>query len=170
MSLVTQRSENWSGIKASMNKIEAFHHKSIRYMLGISMGQMKDEEVKSTELVRSFDCIESATNAWRRRQLLFFNKIAWLDNIKCPQRTLTEEVEGKRRRGMTHRTLRDSIVEILATIIYDLSRKGRVDTFSRRCFLTTECNENQWKQHHDTKCWSNVISNRRMRSDWACVT
>ena len=42
-------------------------------------------------------------------------------------------------------------------------------TFSRGRFLKTRLNEKPWKQHHDNKCWSNVDSNRHMRSNWACT-
>ena len=30
-------------------------------------------------------------------------------------------------------------------------------------------NKMPWKQHHDKKCWSNVVSNRNMLSDWSCA-
>ena len=75
-------SENWSRNKADTAMAEAFHHKSIRRMLGISMMQVKEQEIKNEEVRRRFGNIECMTGTWRRRQLLFIGRIVRLGHKK----------------------------------------------------------------------------------------
>ena len=116
MNLMLWGSENWSGNKADVAMAEVFHHKSIRRTLGISMMQVKEQEIKNEEVRRRFGNIECMTNIWRRRQLLFIGRIVRLGYKKYPLILLTSTVDGKRGRGRPSRTIRDEFVDNLISI------------------------------------------------------
>ena len=62
MNLMLWGGESYSGNKADLKSLDTFHHKSIRRILGISMGEVKDEEITNSEIRRRFGEIESLSD------------------------------------------------------------------------------------------------------------
>ena len=93
-----QGGENWSGNKADIKLLDTFYHKSIRRILGITMGRVKEEEITNSEIRRRFGNIESLSVTCRKRQLLFIDRIVRLERKSYPLLLLTATVNGKRSR------------------------------------------------------------------------
>ena len=85
MNLMLWGSENWSGNKADIAKMNTFHHKSTRRILGITMGRVKEEEITNEDVRGRFGNIEPMRDTWRKRQLLFIGRIVRLKEGTHPQ-------------------------------------------------------------------------------------
>ena len=129
MNLMLWGSENWSGNKADIKLLDTFHHKSIRRILGITMGRVKDEEITNSEIRRRFGGIEALSVTWRKRQLLFIGRIVRLDRNSYPPLLLTATVDGNRSRGRPFRTVKDAFVDNLTSVFPRLDRRGKVSVW-----------------------------------------
>ena len=56
-------------------KIDIFHHESIRRILGIRMGTVKEEKITNGEVRRIFVDVTNVTEVWRERQLLSLEEL-----------------------------------------------------------------------------------------------
>ena len=104
--------------------IEAFHHKSMRRILGISIKYVMEEEIKNAKVREWFGDAVKIEDVWRRRQLLFIGRIVRLDTSKYLPRILTSINAGKRCRGRPFRTIRDAFVDNLSSVILNLDKRG----------------------------------------------
>ena len=59
-----------------MKKLEAFHHKSIRKILGINMFQVKEQHIKNEQVRAKFLNIRTIEDMIHERQLRWLSKIA----------------------------------------------------------------------------------------------
>jgi hypothetical protein len=46
--------ESWNLSKQNLNKLNAFHHSAMRWILGINMERVKNERIKNTSIRRAF--------------------------------------------------------------------------------------------------------------------
>ena len=62
-------------MKPILKKIDIFHHESIRRILGIRMGTVKEEKITNGEVRRIFVDVTNVTEVWRERQLLSLEEL-----------------------------------------------------------------------------------------------
>ena len=151
MNLMLWGGENWSGNKADIKLLDTFHHKSIRRILGISMGRVRDEEITNSEIRRRFGSIESLSVTWRKRQLLFIGRIVRLDRKLYPPLLLTATVDGKRSRGRPFHTVKDAFVDSLTLVFPSLDRRGKVSVWIDVARNATE--------------WSRIVKRQEQRGN-----
>ena len=96
INLLSWGRNNWSVNQNDTQLLEAFHHKSIRRILGINMTRVMDKEIKNSTIRRWFDNIEEIKDVWRRRQSLFLGRIARFQSTKHPPTILVATNLGKR--------------------------------------------------------------------------
>jgi len=92
LNLLLWSSETWSRNVADIYKCEAFYHKAMRRILGISMMQVKEDEIKNEETRKRFMNSEGFADIWRCRQMLFLGRITRLNIYKYPFILLTASV------------------------------------------------------------------------------
>ena len=98
----------------------------MRRILGIIMLKVKNEKIKNKEVYKRFRNSESFEEIWRRRQLLFLGRIVRLDNNKYPPMLITAICEGKQCCGRPFRTICDTMVEGIRTIVPDVDSRDNV--------------------------------------------
>ena len=120
-------SENWSGNKANIKMMDTFYYKSIRRILGITMGHVKDKEMTNSEIRCRFSNIEPLYDTWRKRQLLFISYIVRLKKKLYPLLLLTATVDRKRSRGRPFQTIKDTFINNLLSIFLNLDCRENVN-------------------------------------------
>ena len=107
--------ETWAMTDALMNKLNVFHHRSIRLILRIKMEKVKDEKI-TNEMVRArFGNIPAINELVRVRKLKFTSHI--IRECTSPSTTLTAWMPGSRPRGRPRCTARSTILEHLKVVL-----------------------------------------------------
>jgi hypothetical protein len=67
--------ESWNLSKQNLNKLNAFHHSAIRWILGISMERVKNERIKNANIRRIFCNLPTIDYYIKRRDWNYIGKI-----------------------------------------------------------------------------------------------
>ena len=96
----------------------------MRRILGISMIQVKEDEIKNEETRKRFMNSKSFADIWRRKQMLFLGRITRLNICKYPFILLTASVYGKRSRGRPFWMVRDVFVDGIQSLMPNADEQG----------------------------------------------
>ena len=107
-----------------MDRLEAFHHKSIRSILGINMHQAKEERIKNEKVREMFLGIRPITDFIMERQLRWVGEIARMDESKLPKQLLTAWCDTPRPRGRPQQTIRNCLVNAIQRITPTVSDRA----------------------------------------------
>ena len=115
--------EAWALKEASLVKLDAFMHKSIRRILGISMQQVQDERLKNETVRKRFFNIPSTREVIAIRQSSFIGKILRHPNpTHPPKQLLPAWVNNKRPVGPPITTNKKSFLKSI-TMLYSANSK-----------------------------------------------
>ena len=74
VNLVLWNCETWSGNTTDLNRIDIFHHKTIRRILGINMTDVEKQHITNEKLRGMFGNIDPLSTIWRKRVLKFIGR------------------------------------------------------------------------------------------------
>ena len=92
-------------------KLEVFHLRCIRRILGISWDNVREENISNVHVRKRFDNIKNVELQIAKRRLTFLGKIIRMSNDKIPARLLSAVCEGKRPIGRPNITTRHSMLK-----------------------------------------------------------
>ena len=87
-----------------MKKLEVFHLRSIRRILGISWDNVRNEKSSNLQVRKRFNNIKNVELQISKRRLTFLGKIIRMSNDKIPARLLSAVCQGKRPLGRPNTT------------------------------------------------------------------
>ena len=109
--------ESWATNLDVLKKLEIFHLRCIRRILGISWDNMRDENISNQQVRKKFNNIKSVELQIAKRRLTFLGKIIRMTNDKIPARLLSAVCQGKRPLGRPNTTTRYSILKDIKKLI-----------------------------------------------------
>ena len=121
--------EIWALRQSLLKKIEVFLHFSIRRILGISMGNVRERHIKNSHICTMFYNIPCVSNQVAFRQLTYIGKILCREKSHVPTRFLTTWCDNPRKRGGQLLTDKDRLVRNLRLIIPGVDNAGSVSTW-----------------------------------------
>ena len=107
-----------------MDRLEAFHHKSIRKILGINMHQVKEERIKNETIREKFLGIRPIADFIAERQLRWIGKLARMDENRLPKQLMTAWCDKPRPRGRPQQTIRNCYVKAIQRILPSVSESA----------------------------------------------
>ena len=72
------KQKSHTSISANSRMLEVFHHKTMRRMMGISLGRVIDESVKNSKIREWLGNADTMVGVWRRRESLFLGRVVRL--------------------------------------------------------------------------------------------
>ena len=87
-----------------LKKLEVFHLRSIRRILGISWDNARNEKISNLQVRKRFNNIKNVELQISKRRLTFLGKIIRMNNDKIPVRLLSTVYQGKRPLGRSNTT------------------------------------------------------------------
>ena len=78
--------ESWATNLDVLKKLEVFHLRCIRRILGISWDNMRDEKISKLQVRKIFNNIKNVEIQIAKRRLNFLGKIIRMNNDKIPAR------------------------------------------------------------------------------------
>ena len=122
--------ETWAIRSDQMKCLEVFLHRSIRSIMGITMGQVKDERISNTKLRSMFYNIPTIENEIAKRQLTYIGKVFRNSDTHPPTKLLTAWCNNKRRKGAPLKQNKKSLVENIALIIPETDKQGSLRSWA----------------------------------------
>jgi len=146
--------ESWGCAKSHMKKVAAFHHKSIRSILGINMHQVQEDRIKNEQVRERFLNIRPIEDIIAERQLRWMGKLSRMDGHRMPKQLLTAWCNNPRPRGRPQQTIRHCLVSALQRILPDIPSSGRTAHWTHLA--------------EDPKIWSELMASAGLRQQ--CVS
>ena len=116
LSVLFYGSECWTTLKKHTKKLNTFHHRCIRTILGISNKQQWDERISSTEVRRRWGNEETVEEKIRRRRLEWLGHVARMPDNRIPKSALFGWLPQPRPPGGPRRRWKDVIRRDLKNI------------------------------------------------------
>jgi len=88
--------DTWAITRTQLNKIEVFHRRCIRQMIGITMHHVKEHEIKNEYIYKKSN-LKSAETYIRIRQLRFLTRIAHMDPSRLPRQVINSQATANGR-------------------------------------------------------------------------
>jgi hypothetical protein len=135
--------ESWSMTERIKKRLEAFHHTSIRSILGINMYHVEHHRIQNESVRQWFGNIPNITDITSRRQLLWIGKIARMGEEKIQKKLIMSWIQHPRKAGRPQITYRNTYAQAINRVIPDCDPiKGVANTWT----LIAADNDN-WSQH-----------------------
>ena len=115
ISVLLWGAENWALTKSIEDRLEVFHHRSIRRILKIKMSRVKEERLSNEKVRGMFRKIRSVKEIIKHWKLTFLQHV--VSEGKIPSTTLTAWMEKKRPKGRPRFTTRTTTLELLKSIL-----------------------------------------------------
>ena len=112
VNLLLWGSENWALSERMLSKLESFHTKCCRAILGISMWEVSMYRVKNIHILARLS-LPSMGNLIHYRRLMWMRKIAIMPLNRNPRKFLNAWISTNRPVGRPNLTTRDSFVKSL---------------------------------------------------------
>ena len=120
--------ESWDLRQSLLKKLEVFLHRSIRRILGIRMGQVRERHIKNSHIRTIFYNIPCISKQVAFRQLTYAGKITRREKSCLPTRFLTAWYNNLRKQGGQLLTNKYSLVRNLRLIIPGIDDAGSATT------------------------------------------
>ena len=93
--------DTWALTQLQLDKIEVFHRRCIRRMIGITMHHVKEYEIKNEYILEKSN-LKPAETYLRIRQLRFLTRIAHMDPARLPRQVINSQAtaQGKCSRNV----------------------------------------------------------------------
>ena len=119
--------ETWTLKAADYRKLQVFHTKSIRKILGIGMTEVQESRITNDTILRKFDNINPIEDIVHNRQLRWIGKIPNMSEKRLPRKMLGCWIYSSRKTGRPFTTIRHSYLNALKSInvIKEDDKQGR---------------------------------------------
>ena len=88
--------DTWALTRLQINRIEVFHRRCIRRMIGITMHHVKEFEIRNDYILKKSN-LKSAETYIRIRQLRFLTRIAHMDPSRLPRQVINSQATANGR-------------------------------------------------------------------------
>ena len=122
--------ESWALTQALTDRLSAFHHKSIRSILGINMHQVKEERIKNEKVREMFLGIRPIEDLIVERQLRWIGKMARMEDNRLPKQLMIAWCAHPRPRGRPQQTIRNCHVQAIQRILPTVSDNAHVSEWT----------------------------------------
>ena len=85
LSVLLYGSECWTPLKKQLKKLDSFHNRCVRTILGISNKQQWEQRITSMEIRRKWGDLESATIKVKKRRLEWLGHVARMSDHRIPK-------------------------------------------------------------------------------------
>ena len=146
--------EYWALTEKSRTRLSAFHHTSLRKILGIKHKHVQDQHIRNA-YVRNKLCIDDILDTIIDRQANFIGKVARMPMHRLPRQVLGAWIRAPRKTGGVEASLARTVHSTLTTIL-------QIDDTQ----LTTS-ERNNWNRHGCLHMWIPLASDR---ANWKRTT
>lgn len=122
LSVLLYGSESWVLLRKHSRKLDSFHHRCIRTILGISNRQQWTQHITSYGIRRRWGDLDTATQKITKRRLEWLGHVARMPDYRIPKATLFGWLAHPRPRGGPRKRWRDVIRKDLKEM--DVSEEG----------------------------------------------
>ena len=122
--------ESWGCAKSHIKKMSAFHHKSMRSILGINMHQVQEERIKNEQVRERFLDMRPIEDLISERQLRWLGKLARMEEERLPKQLLTTWCSNPRPRGRPQQTIRHCLVSSLQRVLPEIAANGHTSKWT----------------------------------------
>ena len=146
MNLLLWGAETWSLRKTQLDQLEVFLHRSIRRILHISIGKVKEERIRNEKVRHLFYSIPCVRHMIAARQMDFVGKMIPGPPDRPSRSMITACCDHKRRVGRPQTTGKNFMVDNLRLLFKDIDTVN-IDRFgSLRDWIHEANNANYWNQ------------------------
>ena len=124
VNLTLWNGETWLGNKTDLALLDAFHHKTIRRILHISMANVTKLRLKNKIIRSKFGNIKKLSDLWRSHLLKYVSWSTHQNEISIPKQILSAHVSGKRICGQPFWTIKDTTIESIRLMIPSTLHNG----------------------------------------------
>ncbi len=121
--------ESWNLSKTNLNKLNAFHHTAMRWILGINMERVKNERIKNVNIRRTFCNLPTVDYYIKRRVWNYIRKIVRTEQDHLPKKLLGAWIQCPRKLGQPQKSCRNLAISALRTILPEISENGKFSDF-----------------------------------------
>jgi hypothetical protein len=121
--------ESWNLSKTNLNKLNAFHHTAMRWILGINMERVKNERIKNVNVRRTFCNLPTVDYYIKRRVWNYIRKIVRTEQDHLPKKLLGAWIQCPRKLGQPQKSCRNLAISALRTILPGMSENGKFSDF-----------------------------------------
>jgi hypothetical protein len=134
--------ESWSLTEQARKRLSAFHHTSIRYILGINMHNVQEHRIENKMVRKWFWNIPDILHIAQKRQLQWIGKVARMHESRMPRKLLMSWIGHERKPGRPQIMYRNTFAQAIHNAIptYD-PIKG-----TAKAWMTCAKDEPDWKQ------------------------
>ena len=152
LSVLMYGAECWVPLRKHRGKLDVFHHRCIRTILGISNRQQWSEQITMTEVRRRWGDEETAADKVKRRRLEWLGHLARMDDDRLSKSVLFSWLPQPRPRCGPRRRWRDVVrkdlkgIEVDEAVWYEEARKSRAEWRTTYCTGLEICRDDQTSQ------------------------
>ena len=139
LSVLLYGSECWTLLKRHSRRLDAFHHRCIRSILGITNKEQWTNHITSDQLRQKWGDRETATEKVAKRRLQWLGHLAQMSDSRMPKKILFGWLSQPRPKRGPKKRWRDTIRDDLKTIGIDEKEWYEVATTSRSAWRAV-CN------------------------------
>ncbi|XP_065197534.1 uncharacterized protein LOC135829055 [Sycon ciliatum] len=143
--------ENWTPRQRDLQRLESFHLRSIRMVLGVSRARQMDEHVTTLQVRQWWGDMEQVSDKVRRRRLQWLGHLARMDD-RIPRQLLFGALPYKRPPHGPRKRWKDPIKHDLTAVSIGMNE-----------WLETADDRSEWR----TRCQDGVYSVARRPSPYA---
>ena len=148
MSTVLWGCESWSITAQMQQRLEAFHHKSLRHIMGITMFHVQELQISNLRVRQELN-VPTIMSYITRRQLQWIHKIAIMPDERVPPKLLASWVHHPRKCGCPQITYRNSFAAALHQILPEVDPVSAMNKdwlhIAKDVSLWTPVFNNWWK-------------------------
>jgi hypothetical protein len=133
--------ESWSMTEQAKRRLSAFHHTSLRSILGFNMHHVEKHHIKN-ETIRKWMCnAPDIIDVAHRRQLQWIGKVVRMDESRAPPRLMMAWTTNPRKPGRPQNTYRNSYAQAINQILPECDPIAGV----AKTWMAEAKNEEDWK-------------------------
>jgi hypothetical protein len=122
MSTVLWGSESWSLNEYNKRILRAFQHKSIRWILNISIYEVEEMKITNKSLRLAFGNMPDIVDIIKKRQMNWVSDIAKMPIKRLPRKLIASWTKDPRKIGRPQTTYRNSYAECISTLLPNISK------------------------------------------------
>ena len=85
LSVLLYGSESWTPLRRHLKRLDSFHHRCIRTVLGITKRQQREEHISLEALRERWDDVETITTKLQKRRLEWLGHLARMPDCRMPK-------------------------------------------------------------------------------------
>eukprot|EP00978_Attheya_sp_CCMP212_P025434 scaffold81767_cov26-Attheya_sp.AAC.1 len=119
--------ESWAISAEAARRLESFHTKSIRKILGVTMWNVEALRITNKQILKEFNNMPSMENIIAKRQLIWIGKLAGLPEYRLPRQLMAAWIQHPRKGGQPQLTLRNTMARVIQKIIPAVDKQAQLE-------------------------------------------